>query len=270
MVRGNRANAVQTASAGGIPALVALIDAPPSSTSPMLPRRAMDAWVELGGAPALCKLITHKRPQVAELAAYRVVGLLGHGATATSSGGSRSTAMIPNPLIQQAAVPALLKAGIAGALLKSARSRSARVAEPALMALGALLQVGGDVARVDVAAAGGLAVLSQLTGPPSGMLATGSNGAAGAGAATTASASAASQPLQPVSARGRARGGARLAALNPRPVSAGAVPSGAGTGPGRSKVTLPGAAGQTAGPPSPGVARLAAQVGQMLTQAGHA
>lgn len=61
------------AEAGGIQPLAAVLE---HSTNVVLARRALDTWVELGGLPALVKLMSHRSPSLAARAAARISVLL--------------------------------------------------------------------------------------------------------------------------------------------------------------------------------------------------
>lgn len=61
------------AEAGGIQPLAAVLE---HSTNVVLARRALDTWVELGGLPALVKLMSHRSPALAARAAARISALL--------------------------------------------------------------------------------------------------------------------------------------------------------------------------------------------------
>lgn len=275
LLRGNRPNQVLTAAAGGIPALVNLIDTPPPPSNPMLARRAVDAWLELGGAPALVKLLTHKRPGVCELAAHRMVGLLAPGgvtpqatAAGVTAGGVGTAAVAPADTAD-----VLLKAGVAAALLKSAKSRHASVAEAALMATTALLAAGKGKAQGALVDAGAMTTLQSLMALPAAVMsaASGAGYSEGAGAGGTGQ-----RPgvAQPANSRGRARGGGRPGASRAcrnsaasdiaRPASAGKS-RGQARGNGATGAAAAGAAAATPiMSPSVTVTRLAAQVSAQL------
>ncbi len=183
LISGNRNVQKRTAAEGGVAALAQLLDRLSSfpQARPALTRHAVDAWLELGGATAAVKLIGSTQPVVVECACKRIASavltLAGRvPATGAAEAAAQARALqasgwlvggvaaaAPGPAAGAQAVAALLKAGAPAALVQACkRPAQPKVLLSALVAVRALLEVGGSDVRAALVKAGAPHSLQSL------------------------------------------------------------------------------------------------------------